>query len=245
MRKITDRGTVAHLFFIPEIQGDTCQLPAEESWHCSRVLRLVPGDTLHFTDGKGHLYEGRLTNADPRGTWLQVLSTIKFLPPRPWKLHLAIAPPKNSDRFEWFLEKATEIDVDEITPLICERSERVTVKSSRLEKVIVSAMKQSLKTWLPLLHEPIGFKNFIHQEFHGQKFIAWCGAATGEELHSAYHKGSDATVLIGPEGDFSPLEVEMAVAEGFQPVSLGKSRLRTETAGIVACHTIGLLNNLK
>jgi len=245
MKNTTDRELFMHLFFISGVQGDTCQLPGEESWHCIKVLRLSPGDTVHLTDGKGNLYEGRLTNADQRGARVEILETKPALSNHRLKLHIAIAPPKNIDRFEWFLEKATEIGIDEITPLICEHSERDSVKPSRLEKVIVSAMKQSLKTWLPILHEPIPLKSFIRQETHDQKFIAWCDTGTEQELFAAYHKGSDATVLIGPEGDFSSLEVELAMAAGFQPVSLGKSRLRTETAGIVACHTIGLLNRMK
>jgi 16S rRNA (uracil1498-N3)-methyltransferase len=157
---------------------------------------------------------------------------------------MAVAPTKNIDRFEWFLEKATEIGVDEITPLFCEHSEREIVKLQRLEKVLVSAMKQSLKAWLPILHPPVKFNEFVSKERKGQKFIGYCETGIESALSTIYIPGNDTVILIGPEGDFSKHEVDHATKSGFLPVSLGSSRLRTETAGIVACHSIGILNSL-
>ncbi|MCK9422524.1 MAG: 16S rRNA (uracil(1498)-N(3))-methyltransferase [Bacteroidales bacterium] len=233
------------LFYISDLTGDTCQLSEEESWHCVKALRLKQGDPIQLTDGKGNFYQGRLIEIHPKGSVVKLLTSTQMPHIHSWRLHIAIAPTKNIERFEWFLEKATEIGIDEITPLICEHSERNTLKISRLEKVLVSAMKQSLKTWLPILNEPQNFKHFVSQEFKGQKFIAWCEAGIESELQKVYQQGSEVLILIGPEGDFSLLEVDLAKKAGFGPVSLGFSRFRTETAGIVACHTIDLLNKMK
>jgi len=231
------------LFYVTVIQGNACILSEEESWHCMKVLRSKEGDVIRLTDGLGQMYQGVLSKIHHKGCLVEISSSTT-VPRNPWKVHLAVAPTKNIDRFEWFLEKATEIGVDEITPLFCEHSEREIVKLQRLEKVIVSAMKQSLKAWLPILHPPVKFIDFITKENRGQKFIGYC--ETGEEsaLSKAYIPGNDTVILIGPEGDFSKSEVDLATKSGFLPVSLGSSRLRTETAGIVACHTIGILNSL-
>jgi len=229
------------LFYVSGIEGNACVLSEEESWHCIKVLRLQEGDEVTLTDGKGNLYKGRLVKIHQKGCLAEILE-VKPEKSLTWHLHVAIAPTKNIDRFEWFLEKATEIGINEITPLICEHSEREIVKLQRLEKVLVSAMKQSLKTWLPKLNEPVKFRNFIDRDFPAQKLIGYCETGNESELHKIYRKGSDALIMIGPEGDFSKTEVDTAIKSGFIPVSLGTSRLRTETAGIVACNTIGLVN---
>ncbi len=229
------------LFYNPRIEGNSCVLSEEESWHCMKVLRLTEGDPIDLTDGLGNFYHGKLTKIHHKGCLVEIATT-RFVPANLWHLHVAIAPTKNIDRFEWFLEKATEIGIDEITPLFCEHSERTVIKPERLEKVLVSAMKQSLKSRLPKLNEPVKLKSFINGDFPLQKFICYCETGNESELRKIYVAGSSALLLIGPEGDFSKNEVEMAVKSGFIPVSLGTSRLRTETAGIVACHTINLLN---
>ena len=232
------------LFYISGIEGNHCVLSEEESWHCMKVLRLGEGDPIDLTDGTGNFYHGRLTKIHHKGCLVEI-QEVKHDPAHPWHLHIAIAPTKNIDRFEWFLEKSTEIGIGEITPLLCEHSEREVVKLPRLEKVLVSAMKQSLKAWLPRLVEPVKFKDFITREFKGQKFIGYCETGQESELQHIYHSGSDVLILIGPEGDFSKSEVELAMKSGFIPVSLGKSRLRTETAGLVAVNTVDLLNRMK
>ena len=160
---------------------------------------------------------------------------------RPFRLHLAVAPTKNMARFEWFLEKATEIGVDEITPLVCEHSERVQLRVDRLRKIILSAAKQSLKTYLPVLHEPVKFTDFVSRNNSGARFVAYVEEQQPMHLKAAYQKG-DCTIFIGPEGDFSHKEMELAIKSGIIPVSLGPSRLRTETAALVACHIINMVN---
>ena len=232
------------LFYITGVAGNTCVLGEEESWHCTRVLRLPEGSPVNLTDGAGNFYEGRLTKIHHKGCLVEIIKTIHTERRTSFWLHVVMAPTKNIERFEWFLEKATEIGVDEITPLICEHSERKVVKQQRLEKVLVSAMKQSLKSWLPKLNEAARFRDLIATPFTGQKFIAWCETGRESELHDLYRKGSDVLVLIGPEGDYSKAEVDMAVKNGFIPVSLGESRLRTETAGIVACHVVEMMNKI-
>jgi 16S rRNA (uracil1498-N3)-methyltransferase len=231
------------LFYVSGIQDNICVLSEEESWHCMKVLRLETGHEIHLTDGVGNFHLGRLTKAHHKGCLVEIIET-RPQPTQNWSLHIAMAPTKNIDRFEWFLEKATEIGIDEITPLICEHSERETVKLTRLEKVLVAAMKQSLKARLPKLNEPVKFRDLVVQEFDGPKFIAYCETGSESELHDCYKKGSSAMVLVGPEGDFSKSEVELAGREGYTPVSLGPSRLRTETAGVVVCATVGLMNRM-
>jgi 16S rRNA (uracil1498-N3)-methyltransferase len=229
-----------NLFYDPDIHPPHHILNEEESLHAARVLRLKAGDELVLTDGKGTLYRCEVTDPHPKACRIEILSS-GSREKHPYHLHIAIAPTKNISRLEWFLEKTTEIGIDEITPTLCEHSERTILKIPRLNKVIVAAMKQSLKCWLPVLHEPVKFSDLIHREFPGQKFIAWC--ETGKEvlLAKVYNPGTPALILIGPEGDFSQEEVSMAIQTGFVPISLGTSRLRTETAGIVACCTVNLL----
>lgn len=231
-----------HLFYTPEITGNTFTISEEESRHCINVLRLRAGDIIHLTNGKGDLFETSITNPNPKQCTVKVISVQKEFGKREVKLHIAIAPTKSIPRFEWFLEKATEIGIDEITPLICQHSERVQIRVQRLEKVIIAAMKQSLKAYLPVLHEPVKYENFIHKPFEGQKFIASCDPEVTIHLKTRYQRNSKVLILIGPEGDFSTEEITSAKKSGYIPISLGKSRLRTETAGIVACHTINLMN---
>lgn len=232
-----------NLFYSPNITGTTHNLNEEESKHISRVLRLKKEDTIFLTDGKGNLHDCVIESTDQKSCTVRIINTLKEYKKRSCHLHIAIAPTKNTDRFEWFLEKSTEIGIDEITPLICEHSERKTVKTDRLNKVIISAMKQSLKAYLPTLNESVKFRELVDQSFAGQKFIAWLGDDSVKALREVYKKATPALILIGPEGDFSPEEVKSAINNKFIPVSLGRSRLRTETAGIVACHTVNLIDD--
>lgn len=232
------------LYFIAPIAVPVpCQinLDSEESFHCIKVLRMKVGETIHLTDGIGNLYEGQILAQDTKSCPVMLTSVKPDFGKRPFRLHLAVAPTKNMARFEWFLEKATEIGIDEITPLICEHSERVQIRIDRLQKIILSAAKQSLKTYLPVLHEAIKFDDFIKLDHHASRFVAYVEEHQPINLKVAYQQG-DCTVLIGPEGDFSRKEMDLATKSGFNPVSLGPSRLRTETAAIVACHTINIAN---
>lgn len=231
-----------HVFYTPDI--DTCpELPEEEAGHCLRVLRLGVGDEVVLTDGKGFFYKAVISAATGKRCQVKVVEKIeqeKF-----WKghLHLAMAPTKNMDRIEWFAEKATEIGFDELSFLNCRFSERKVIKTERIEKIVVSAMKQSLKARKPIVNEMTDFAKFMQRDFQGQKFIAHCYEGEKPLLKEVLKPGEDALVLIGPEGDFSPEEVQKAEALGFQPISLGKSRLRTETAALVAVHIMNLFNS--
>jgi len=230
-----------HVFYTPDILTHA-ELPTEEAQHCLRVLRLSQGDEIMLTDGKGHFYKAEITGASGKRCLVAIKETIYQQPIWPCHLHIAVAPTKNMDRNEWFAEKATEIGLDELTFLNCRFSERKVIKTERIEKILVSAMKQSLKARLPELNEMMDFNAFIRQDFPEQKFIAHCYEGEKPLLKDRVRKGEDALVLIGPEGDFSPEEVEKALAQGFVPISLGKSRLRTETAALVACCTLNLMN---
>jgi 16S rRNA (uracil1498-N3)-methyltransferase len=198
-----------NLFYSPIINPPSHSFNREESGHIVRVLRLQEGEIIYLTDGKGTLYECEITSADPKHCVVKLISTT-LISQNPHTLHVAIAPTKNISRFEWFLEKATEIGIEEITPLICTHSERKLIKYERLQKVLVAAMKQSQKSWVPVLHEPEPFSDFIKQEFSGQKFIAYCETGTEDLLKKAYNPGQSSLILIGPEGDFSLEEVMMA-----------------------------------
>jgi 16S rRNA (uracil1498-N3)-methyltransferase len=233
-----------HLFYTPDLDPEFFSLTEEETRHVTKVLRLTEGDRVYLTDGRGNLCEAIILDAKSKKCLVQCGPVIHEYDKRPFHLHIAIAPTKNIDRFEWFLEKSTEIGIEEITPLFCSHSERTHLKTERLQKVLISALKQSQKAYLPQLNEPVKFPEFISKEFSGGKFIGYCETGDEEELQKVYEKGTDALVLIGPEGDFEPEEIELAKKHDFIPISLGKSRLRTETAGVVACHTITLLNRL-
>jgi 16S rRNA (uracil1498-N3)-methyltransferase len=230
-----------HLFYCPDISENEYTLSEEESRHCIKVLRLREGDRIFITDGVGALHETVIRVPDQDGCKVQVVGS-KLTPKPAPELHIALAPPKSLERFEWFLEKTTEIGISDITPLICTRSERTLIKQSRMAKIMASAMKQSLRTFLPRLHDATSFIRFISANVKGQKFIAFLG--TGEEplLKNVCKPCLNAVILIGPEGDFTEEEVGLAVDSGFIPVSLGPARLRTETAGVAACHTFALVN---
>jgi len=231
-----------HLFYTPDIQSDIYRLSEEESKHCVRVLRLTEGEKLFLIDGKGLFCEAVITNAHPKACMLQVVDKKYNYGKRDYKLTIAVSPTKNIDRYEWFLEKATEIGIDEVIPVISRYSERKDVKPERLEKVMISAIKQSIKAFLPVLSPLQTFRETIKTPFTGLRFIAHCNEGEKVLLRDVVVKGKDVMILIGPEGDFSNEEVELAVKEGFIPISLGDSRLRTETAAVVACHTVNLIN---
>ena len=214
-------------------------LSKQESKHATKVLRKKEGDILNFTDGKGGFYRAEITVADTKKCRLQIISSEQKPKQHNYHLHIAIAPTKNMDRYEWFLEKATEIGIDEITPIICEHSERKVIKTERCNRILLSAMKQSLKFYLPKLNEAIILKDFLKQDFEGNKYIAHCEDGEKTELRKE-EKANKNTVLIGPEGDFTAAEIEIALQNQFKAVSLGKSRLRTETAAVVAVHTINI-----
>lgn len=229
------------IFYAPDILT-TSILPEEESMHCVRVLRMKEGDEILITDGKGYFYDSVITLANPKKCMVEVENAIES--PKSWdfNLHIAFAPTKNIDRVEWFIEKATEIGVDRLTPLLCSYSERKQIKYERLEKIIVSAMKQSQKAILPQLDGLTAFSDFIRRDISGQKLIAHCYESEKSRLKDIYIKGKDVLILIGPEGDFSEDEVATAISNGYDAISLGESRLRTETAALVACHSIHALN---
>ena len=229
------------MFYCPDILH-SFTLSEEESQHAVRVLRLQAGDELEVVDGAGGYYLAVVTNPHPKHCEFQIKETITEYGKRDYRLHIAIAPTKNIERLEWFIEKCTEIGVDEITPILCRFSERKIIKPERLEKIIVSAAKQSLKAYFPILNPMCSFRDFIQQTTVSQKFIAHCYEQDKQLLQRVYQKSFDAVILIGPEGDFSPEEVQAAIQHQFHPVSLGSSRLRTETAGIAACHTVALMN---
>ncbi|MDR2131678.1 MAG: 16S rRNA (uracil(1498)-N(3))-methyltransferase [Odoribacteraceae bacterium] len=233
-----------HLFYIPRVNANSLVLPEEESRHCVRVLRLAAGDTLSLVDGRGGWYRCRVTRADAKQCEVTCIEKIEGHGRREFSIHVAIAPTKNIERLEWCLEKCTEIGIDEITPLLCDRSERKVIHPERLEKILVAAMKQSLKAYLPVLHPLTACREFLRDHRDTLKCIAHCDAGERYSLHQRYIPGTNITLLVGPEGDFSPDEIRLALANGFLPVTLGESRLRTETAGIVACHTVHLLNAL-
>lgn len=215
---------------------------AEESKHIVKVLRKKEGDILHITNGKGYLYEAEILNADIKKCKAQLISEDKTIP-RSYSLHLAVAPTKMNDRFEWFLEKATEIGVNEITPILCERSERKVIKPERLEKVLQTAMKQSLQTHLPKLTPMVTLNDFLQKTEGDLKLIAHCEKGEKVELKRRLQPDKDVVILIGPEGDFSKEEIKRTYEHGFSPVSLGRNRLRTETAAIYACTVVAILNN--
>jgi 16S rRNA (uracil1498-N3)-methyltransferase len=233
------------LFYNPNIDEttETFSFDKEESRHIIKVLRKKDSDILHVTNGLGLLFETEITLASDNKCIVEVRSIEKSPKPK-FNLHLAVAPTKMNDRFEWFLEKATEIGIQEITPIICDRSERKVVNKERFEKIILSAMKQSNETFLPKLNEAISFKEFIKQKNDGLQFIAHCEETDKKSLKEALKTNENVTLLIGPEGDFSQKEIALALENKFKPVTLGNTRLRTETAAIVACHSVVFFNEI-
>ncbi len=230
-----------HVFYTPDI-AVTCEMPEEEAAHCLRVLRLGVGDEVMLTDGKGCFYKAVISAATGKRCQVKVTETIEQEPLWNGHLHLAMAPTKNMDRIEWLAEKATEIGFDELSFLNCRYSERKVIKTERVEKIVVSAVKQSLKARKPIVNEMMDFARFVKHDFAGQKFIAHCNEGEKPLLKEILVPGEDALVLIGPEGDFSPEEVKLAESLGFRSISLGKSRLRTETAALVSVHIMNLFN---
>jgi 16S rRNA (uracil1498-N3)-methyltransferase len=230
------------LFYVPNISGTEIVLDETESKHAVRVLRLQRGNRVQVIDGEGGFYDAEITDANPKKCRLLIIDSKLEFGKKDFHLHIAIAPTKNIDRFEWFLEKATEIGIDEITPLLTSHSERKAINPERLEKILVSAMKQSLKAYLPKLNKITPIKQLIINNKSTSKHIAYCDDIQKIHLKDAVIRGQDTLVLIGPEGDFSPDEVKLAIEKGFKVVTLGSARLRTETAGIVACHIVNLAN---
>lgn len=232
------------LFYTPDIDPSLPQyfLSEEESKHAVRVLRLAVGDEVTLIDGKGGLYKAEIKDAHPKRTILQINSVTTGFNKRNHYLHIAIAPTKNLDRVEWFLEKATEIGIDEITLIICQRSERKEAKVERLDKIITSAIKQSIKAYHPVLNAPIALNHFLKQPFDGQKFIAHCDEGEKISLAQSIEKQTRYLILIGPEGDFTQAEVDAALQNGYKAITLGESRLRTETAALEACFEVNFLN---
>ena len=229
------------LFYVPDI-AERWELSEEEAAHALRVLRLSIGAELDITDGKGNLYRAVISSIAGKHCYVEAKEVLPM--PKGWNgdIHIAVAPTKNMDRIEWLAEKATEIGLDAITFVNCRFSERKVIKTDRVERIVVSAMKQSLKYSKPVVGDMIDFKKFISQERSGEKYIAHCYDDDKTLLKDVHQPGCDATVLIGPEGDFSPEEVKMAMEAGYKPVSLGNSRLRTETAALAACHILMLKN---
>lgn len=233
-----------HLFYTPEIgTGNTLTLNEEESKHAVRVLRLAQGSPVQLIDGRGGFYTAEITSAHPKRVDLTIINHETDFGKRQHYLHIAVAPTKNIDRFEWFVEKATEIGIDEITPVLCEHSERKDLRTDRVNRVIVSAMKQSLKAYKPKLNELTPLISCIKNERADVKAIAHCADFGHKKaLKEIVHPGKSTLILIGPEGDFSPVEIELALQAGFEGVTLGSSRLRTETAALEACFEVDFLN---
>ncbi len=233
-----------HLFYTPDIEPTHPQyfLSEEESKHAVRVLRLNVGDQVQLIDGRGGLYTAEIKDAHPKRTILQITNVVTDFNKRNHYLHIAIAPTKNIERLEWFLEKATEIGIDEISLIICQRSERKEAKVDRLNKIITSAIKQSLKAYHPILNEPEPLSKLLSRNFDGQKFIAHCEEGDKTSLKQDISLNGKYLILIGPEGDFSPKEIADALQSDYKAITLGKSRLRTETAALEACFEVNFLN---
>lgn len=231
------------LFFHPDPNSNTqtFHFDREESRHIVKVLRKSNGDELMITNGRGQLFTAEIIVASENKCVVKIMN-VKQAADRQYKLHLAVAPTKMNDRYEWFLEKATEIGIAEITPIICERSERKVIKTERFDKILQSAMKQSVQLYLPKLNPAIPFSEFIKTKPDGIRLIAHCIEGDRKSLKQALVPNQDVVMLIGPEGDFTPREIDLAINAGFAPVTLGETRLRTETAAIVACHSVVFTN---
>ena len=234
------------LFYAADFTAPEYMLSEEESRHAVKVLRLVEGDTLHITDGAGNLYRCEVASAHQKHCLVRVVEHFEEFEKMPYRITMAVAPTKNIDRYEWFLEKATEIGVTEFVPIVSEHSERKVIKHEREEKVVTAAVKQSLKAYHPHFADITPFDKLVCKNFAGRKFIAHCGTAVKEKsyLASTLRKGEDALILIGPEGDFSPEEVRLAVENGFEEITLGTQRFRTETAAVVAVNMVSIVNTL-
>jgi 16S rRNA (uracil1498-N3)-methyltransferase len=234
-----------NVFYLPDAQIGTISFPEEESKHIVKVLRMKEGDGFCVTDGNGSLYDAELIDAHPKRAMANLSNQRNGYDIRDFKVSIAIAPTKLNERTEWFLEKATEIGIDEVKLFSSYHSERRVANVDRFKKIVISAMKQSVKSKMPIVEDMVSFDKLVKQNYEGQKFIAWIDDNVKEQLCDLYKKGENALILIGPEGDFSKEEVALAKEYGFIPVSLGEARLRTETAAVVACHTIQLINQMK
>jgi len=231
------------IFYAPGINDNIYALDENESRHCIRVLRMTKGNTLKLIDGKGNLYKGFISNPDPHGCEIRITEVLTDFEKRDYRIHIAISPVKNHDRFEWFVEKSVEIGIDEITPLICKNTEKPGIKIDRINNIIISAMKQSIKAFKPVLNKAVTFSEFQNLKIDGKRMIAHCCQFhERSKIDKVYKKGEDAAILIGPEGDFTDEEIFEAVDNGYISVHLGNCRLRTETAGIAACHSIYFIN---
>ncbi len=231
------------LFYNPNINNDSesFSFDKEESKHIIKVLRKKDTDILYVTNGLGDLFTTEITLASDSKCNVKIVSVVKSEQPK-YQLHLAVAPTKLNDRYEWFLEKATEIGVTEITPIICDHSERKQIKTERFDKIIQSAIKQSNQYFLPKLNEPISFKDFMKNKNEDVKLIAHCEETNKKSLKEIIRPNENITLLIGPEGDFSEKEIKLAIENKYIPISLGNTRLRTETAAIVASHSVAFVN---
>lgn len=231
-----------NIFYTPDISNEkTYTLSESESKHAIRVLRLKENDVIVLVDGKGIFFEATIIDTNPKKCEVSISKITKESATKA-NLHIAIAPTKNNERTEWFVEKCTEIGISEITPILCKHSERKKIKEERFIKTAVSAMKQSLKATLPLINELTSFNDLVNKSFKGKKYVAHCYKENQKHFKAIYPKGENSLILIGPEGDFSNEEIALAIKEGFEPITFGTSRLRTETAGIVACTTFNLMN---
>lgn len=233
------------LFYSQALENGTAFFGEEETRHCLQVLRKSRGDAIFFTDGKGGFYEGTIDSSGKREFQARVIKRRQDERPRPYRLHIGIAPTKNMDRIEWFAEKATELGIDEITLLKSANSERSTARADRLEKIVLSAMKQSLQTWLPIIHPIKDFSRFIQENATAgdcMRFIAHCREDGLPHLAKIVKPAMNVTMLIGPEGDFTAEEVEQAKVQGFIPAGLGDIRLRTETAAMAVCQILQIVN---
>ncbi len=233
-----------HVFFAQDISNDLVVLSAEESRHCARVLRARPGQEVVIVDGQGCWCYATVEQSEPRASSVRIIKRINGYRKRDFRLHMAVAPTKSIDRFEWFLEKAAECGIDEITPVFCDRSERRTIKPERLEKILLSGMKQSLRAYLPLLNPATELNMFLQQPRPQLSFIAHCSPGESRGLPEVCRPKNDVLLLIGPEGDFTPVEIKQAADVGFRPISLGEHRLRTETAALVSCIQVNTINGL-
>lgn len=233
-----------HIFYTPDIHSQTSEhtLPEDESKHCIRVMRLQAADRIMLVDGRGGRYVAEIVDPHPKHTLLHIESFVDEGRRNDYRVHLAVAPTKNIERYEWFLEKATEIGIDEITPIICDHSERKVIKAERLNKVLMAAMKQSKQSILPQLHRAKTFNDFLETDRGCKGFIGHCEDGEKNYLNEKLNVKENAVILIGPEGDFSKEEIDRALDVGYQPISLGATRLRTETAGVVACLEAAIIN---
>jgi len=232
--------TSMYWFFTDQIEGQIIHLSEEEARHCSKVLRMQMGDTIHALDGKGNQYIAVIQSISKRDVQA-LIQEIQTTAPSTYQIHLAIAPTKNISRLEWCIEKVCELGITSISPIICQRSERKIIKHERLQKILFAAVKQSQKAYLPTLHPLMSVKEYVQQPVQGDKYICHCAYDDNTHLAKLYKDNAAIHIMIGPEGDFHPDEVELALQAGYISAGLGAERLRTETAGVYACSVIHTL----